>query len=282
MKIRMIVTAVSLTIPMLAAAEATSPWLPIPGELTLTGGYSHQSGKSAFIGDKEVAVWDITGGAASKFERSSKSLILSYGINDMLALDAAIGYGEVKAGKADEDSGMADSTIGLSWRVADEYTKTHLPTITLHGGYIIAGSYKAERLAALGNGENGLDVSVLIGKQLTDYFSLAAELGSQKRSGKIPIATYYDLTAGFTFSHNWGATIGYSNKQYGGNLDIGGPGFSPARFQEVRDERTAVKASLSYAIAGNQNIALHYASLIKGRNTVNDDNLLGLSYTIGF
>ena len=38
-------------------------------------------------------------------------MLFSYGISDNLALDALIGYGEVEAGSADQDSGFTDSTI---------------------------------------------------------------------------------------------------------------------------------------------------------------------------
>ena len=76
--------------------------------------------------------------------------------------------------------------------------------------------------------------------------------------------------------------MGYSSSKFGGSLDIGGPGFSPARFQQVREERGVVKFGLGYAFAGNQGLALNVAKTTSGRNTVKDDQVVGLSYAFAF
>ena len=109
-----------------------------------------------------------------------------------------------------------------------------------------------------------------------------AGLGRQNRSGAVPSATYYDLGARYRFAPQWSASLGYSSKEYSGDLDIGGAGFSPARFQEVRAERGLVKLGLGYAFAGNQGVALNFARVTSGRNTVKDDQIIGASYTVAF
>ena len=164
-----------LAMPTLSMAENTSPWLPIPGEASITLNYTQQQGDDAYIGDQKISASDITGGAASSFDRNDAAVLFSYGISDNLALDALIGYGEVEAGSADQDSGFTDSTIGLSWRVIDEFaTADNVPTITFRGAVIIKGDYDGDRLAALGKAENGLQASAIIGKQLNDQFGLSA------------------------------------------------------------------------------------------------------------
>lgn len=276
------ITPIILALPTLAMAENTSPWLPIPGEIALTFNYTQQQGDEAYIGSDKLSASDITGGAADSFDRDDSTIILNYGISDNLALDALIGYGVVEAGRADKDSGFSDSTIGLSWRILDEFaTDKDIPTITLHSSLIIKGSYDGTRLAALGKDENGFQVSALAGKQLTDQWAVAAEIGYEHRDGDVPKATFFQISGTFSPTHQLGLSLAYSNKTYGGNLDIGGPGFTPERFQEVNEIRDTVKFNLGYALADNHGIALTLASVVDGKNTVSDD-IIGLTYTAAF
>ena len=99
----------------------------------------------------------------------------------------------------------------------------------------------------------------------------------------MPNATFYEVGARYRFAPSWSASLAYGAKKYSGNLNIGGPGFSPARFQEVRAERELIKLGLGYAFASNQGLALNYAKVQSGgRNTVKDDPIIGLSYTVAF
>ncbi len=276
----LLAAAVALTLPLSALAESDSPWLPIPGELAISVNQTEQSGDEAYIGSAKTPVSAITDGAASKFRRSTTNLRLGYGLSDAVALDASVGFGKVRAG-ADNDSGRTDSVIGVNWRVLDELEQPALPTLTLRAAAILKGSYDGGRLAALGNAENGFEVAAIVGKQLTTTLALWAEAGVQDRKGSVPKAVFYEIGARYRFAPGWSASLGYSDKKYDGNLDIGGPGFTPSRFQEAREERGVVKLGVGWAIASNQGLALNYARLTSGRNTVIDD-AVGLSYTFAF
>lgn len=282
MKFCTLLAAAALTSPLIALAEGGSPWLPIPGQFSLSVNYTEQSASDAYIGNQQLPVSAITGGAASTFKRSTTNLRFGYGLADAVSLDATLGYGKVKAGAADSDSGPTDTVIGVNWRVLDEFERPALPTVTLRGAAIIKGSYDGGRLAALGNAQNGFEVAVLVGKQITPALALWAELGVQDRSGNVPNAVFYELGARYRLAPQWSASLGYNSKKYSGNLDIGGAGFTPARFQDVRAERELVKAGLGYAFAGNQGVALSFARVLSGRNAVKEDSIVGLSYTYAF
>ena len=282
MQFRNLFVSALAALPLLALAESNSPWLPIPGQLSLGLNHTEQSGKDAYIGSMQLPLSAITGGGASKYKRSTSSLRVDYGLSDSLALDASIGYAKVKVGAADNDSGGTDSTLGLRWRVLDEYENPALPTLTLRGAAIFKGSYDGARLASVGKDANGFEAAVVLGKQIIPALALWAEVGIQNRSDNVPNATFYEIGARFRFAPTWNASLGYSSKKFGGNLDIGGPGFSPARFQQVREERGVVKLGIGYAFAGNQGLALNLAKTTSGRNTVKDDQAVGLSYTIAF
>ena len=282
MQLRTLLVSTLAALPMLALAEGNSPWLPIPGQYALGLNHTEQSGNDAYIGDTQLPLSAITGGAASKYKRATTTLRLDYGLSDALAFDAAIGYAKVKVGAADSDSGMTDSTLGLRWRLLDEYENPALPTLTLRAAAILKGNYDGARLASVGKGANGFEAAVVLGKQIIPALGLWAEVGVQKRSANVPSATFYELGARYRFAPKWSASLGYSDKKFGGDLDIGGPGFSPARFQEVREERGVVKLGVGYAFARNQGLALNLAKTTSGRNTVKDDQVIGLSYAIAF
>ena len=282
MKTHHLIATLALCAPLAALAEGDSPWLPIPGQLSLSVNLTQQSGDSAYIGSVKVPVTAITGGGASKFRRSSSQLRLGYGISDGLSLDATVGYGRARVGAADNDSGLTDSVLGLNWRVLDEFEQPALPTLTLRGALIFKGNYDGGRLAALGNDQNGFELAAVLGKQLTPALALWAELGVQNRSGAVPNATFYELGTRYRWTPQWSASLAYASKKYSGNLDIGGPGFTPARFQDVRAERGLVKLGLGYALAANQGLALSLTRIASGRNTVNDNSIVGVSYTFGF
>ena len=279
---RQLILCLVAAMPMLAFAEGDSPWLPIPGQLSLGLNHTEQSGNDAYIGSTLLPLSAITGGAADKYKRSSTTLRVDYGFSDALALDAAIGRAKVKVGAADNDSGSTDSTFGLRWRVLDEYENPAVPTLTLRAAAILKGNYEGARLASLGKGANGFEVAVVLGKQITPAVAVWGELGVQDRSNSVPNATFFELGTRLRFAPQWNASVGYGNKKFGGNLDIGGPGFSPARFQEVREERSVIKLGVGYAFAANQGVALNLAKATGGRNTVKDNQVIGLSYAFAF
>jgi hypothetical protein len=260
-----------------------SPWLPLPGGGGVTISGTNQSGDSAYVmGGMDVPISAITSGGASKYKRDNLGLKFNYGISDSLAVDVGLNHSQAKVGGADSSSGLGDSTIGVNYRVLDEYENRGVPTITLRAAAILGGNYDGARLAAIGKDASGYELAVLIGKQFTPQFSVWGSIGFEDRNRGIPNGTFFDLNLGYSPISNLALSLGYTTKKFGGNLDIAGPGFSPARFQQVNEERDTVRVGASYSFAGNQSVALQYGKLVRGRNTVKDDSILGLAYTFGF
>ena len=269
-------------LPTLSQAQSNSPWLPIPGGGSVGLSYSTQRADTAYIGDKNLPISGITGGGAQRYNRTAYGLSAAYGLTDSVSLDASIGGGSVKIGAADNSSGQTDTVLGANWRVLDEYESRGLPTVTLRAVAIVSGGYDGGRLGALGKAAGGYGLSVLVGKQIGSAFRVWGGLGLEDRSKGVPNAVFIDLNGSYSVTPQLALSIGYTSKKFGGNLDIGGPGFSPALFQNVREERETARLGVSYAIAGNQSIALNLGKLISGRNTVKDDLIVGLGYSYGF
>ena len=265
-----------------AAAQSNSPWLPIPGSGSISANYVNQKGDDAYIGDRKLPISAITGGAAQRYKRESTGLKLTYGLTDAVSVDASLTYAKTRVGAADNSSGLADSVIGVNWRVLDEFERRNLPTVTLRLTAIINGNYDGARLAALGKDANGYGLSVLIGRQFTPKFSVWGGLGFEDRDNGVPNAFFFDVNASYAILPRLSLAAGYSNKKFDGNLDIGGPGFTPAAFQKVREERETVRLGLSYALAGKQTIGVSFGQTVGGRNTVKDDAIIGVNYSFGF
>jgi hypothetical protein len=269
-------------IPMMSQAQSVAPWLPIPGSGTITLGYIDQSADSAYIGDKKLPVSGITGGAASKYKRSSFGLNFNYGLSDSLSIDGTLARGKVKVGAADNSSGLLDTVIGLNWRVVDEYETRNAPTVTLRLTGILNGDYDGAKLAALGKDANGFGLNAIVGRQFTSTLRAWGGIGYENRSKAVPNAVSFDANIGYRVLPALDLTAGYVSKKYDGTLDIGGPGFSPAAFQRVKEQRQIAKIGASYSIAGNQSVGLSLAKVLDGRNTVKDDRIVGVNYSYGF
>ncbi len=271
-----------MTLPAIAQAQSTSPWLPIPGSGTVSVGYLGQSADSAYIGDSKLPVSGITGGAASKYNRNSYGLNFSYGLSDAFSVDGSLARGRVKVGAADNASGLLDSVIGLNWRVLDEYENRSAPTITLRLTAIVGGNYDGAKLAAVGKDASGFGLAGIVGRQLTPTLRAWGGIGYENRGNNVPNAVSFDANVGFRALPGLDLTFGYASKKFDGSLDIGGPGFSPAEFQRVKEERQVIKLGASYAIAGNQSIGVSFGNVLDGRNTVKDNRIVGVNYTYGF
>ena len=282
MQARTLLSLALLASPMLALAEGNSPWLPIPGQVSATISFVTQKAEEAYIGDKKLPISAITGGGATSFDRTSTKLRIDYGLSDAVALDAALSTGSTSVGGADNDSGATDSVIGIRWRVLDEYERPSLPTVTLRGAAILKGNYQGARLAALGKSADGFEASIIVGKEITSAFAAYGELGVLSFSENVPSATFYELGARLRIAGGWSTSLAFTDKKFNGDLDIGGPGFSPARFQQVKEERSLIKLGVNFAFAANQGASLTYANVTNGRNTVKDNSILGIAYTYGF
>ena len=277
-----ILALLAFGLPALSLAQANSPWLPIPGSGSVGLNYVTQRADSAYIGSKNLPVSAITGGGAQRFNRDSYGLNLSYGLTDSVALDAAIGRASVKVGAADNSSGRTDAILGVNWRALDEYESRGLPTVTLRATGIISGGTDGARLAAVSKAADGYGISVLIGKQIGSAFRVWGGLGTESRNKGVPRAISVDLNGSYSITPQLALSAGYASKKFGGDLDIAGPGFSPALFQTVKEERDTGSLGLSYAIAGNQTIALNFSKVLSGRNTVKDNQIVGVGYSYGF
>lgn len=267
-----------------------SPWLPAPGTGTVTFSYVSQEATDYERSER----WRSMSGADSTTIQLAGTLGLdtvwvdgTYGISDALALDFQIGTsdsqypgGGPKHPTKDDLSGLQDARAGLTWRFRDEVTSSG-PSMALRVGVIMAGDYDTGYINSLGDGGDGVEASLLIGRYVGDRGVLSAEVGYRSRGDDIPEDIILNLSAGVLVGSRVGLGVGYRMTDGGSGLDIGVPPFSPARFPELQEDINLLYGTVNIALTGSVNLGLTYGDVVDGRNTPNSE-VLGLSVGFSF
>lgn len=276
--IKIAIAAAMIALPVAAFAEG-SPYLPIPGAGQVSVGYTNQSGDDFWVGSTKMTL-------PAKIKFNNLSVGAQYGLTDSLAIDGTLTYTSSRFGVAagastGNESALSDSTVGIKWRLVDEFETTGAPTVSLRAGAIIKGNYATGKIDAINDGASGIEVSALIGKYLTPAFSISGELGYRQRGNTVPKDTFGSIDVNYGFNSVVSASLGFSSVRASGNLDIGGPGFSPARFQEVKEERDLVHAGVNFNLLPGTSLSFNYGKVTAGRNTIKAD-VFGVAVTQAF
>lgn len=227
------------TTPLLAQS---SPWLPVPKTGSVTVIQVSQNADRFYRGSSAIGI------PFGELEQNTTWLSVAYGATDALAVDARIGRSVVDAGPVGEDKGPTDMTVGVTWRLLDEATDPGMPSFAVRLGLVRAGDYDVGRPNAIGDGGDGYEASLLVGKIIAEQFALSADLGIRSLNNDVPQQTLFTATA------HWVTPIPalsvraqYHQQRSDGDLDIGGSGFSPPRFPEVTEDidRVSVGATFS-------------------------------------
>ncbi len=283
----------ALTVTVAPAFAEGSPWLPAPGAGTISLSWTSQEATEFYRGQAKRPT------PAGGHELGQDTLWVNgtWGISDALALDFRIGAAESSFAPGPSPplppkenlSGLQDVNIGMVWRFRDEVTSSG-PSLALRAAAIIGGDYTTGYISSLGDGGDGGEVSLLIGKYVGGRGALSAELGYRHRNSNIPADTFLNLSGGVLVGSRVGLNVGYQMiDAESSGLDIGVPPFSPARFPELQEDIELVTGTISIDLGSGMNaanramavdyLALSYGSVVGGRNTAVSD-VFGIS--IGF
>jgi opacity protein-like surface antigen len=278
--IKFAVAAAIVALPVVALAD-NSPWLPVPGSGQASVSWVNQAGDDFYVGDKKMTL-------PTKIKQDTFSISGQYGLTDEVAIDATLNYARGRfAAPAGfpiphgEESSFADSTIGVKWRISDEFISDNVPTISLHAAAIVKGNYRVGKIDSLGDGASGAEVSAIVGKYLTPSLSLSGEIGYRYRDHNVPADAFGGVDLNYGFNSFLSASIGYSIVRSRGSLDIGATGFSPSRFPEVREDRDLVHAGLGFNLTKTSSLGLNYGQVLSGRNTTKS-KIVGIALNSSF
>ena len=275
----------AIVLPLAASSVFAqgSPWIAEPRTGSITISYGHQAATEFYRAD----VKGPTPGDGANLSQTTGWIDVNYAITDAIAVDLRSGLGRSHipgpVGPTPEESfsGLVDTNISLTWRVVDELVMDGAPSVAIRAGVIAAGGYDTGYINSLGDGGNGFETSVLVGK-FGDRFGVSGEIGYRARSNNIPSDTFVNL-AGF-FPVNDRITVAADYRMVNGSdsgLDIGGPGFSPDRFPELQEDAQLLGGRVLATINDSISVSGFYGQIIGGRNTA-ASGILGLGVTYSF
>ena len=246
-----------------------SPWLPAPGGGSFTVSVVSQSATEFWRSDKKGP----TPGGGETLSQRTVWVDGTYGLSDSIAFDFRAGgatsnfvTGPGIPTPQESFSGLQDVRAGLVWRVLDEVVSNGA-TIAFRAGAIVGGGYETGYINSLGDGGSGLEVSALVGRFLSDWFAVSSEVGYRYRNNDIPANAFVKLAGGLVLGPGVGLSLNYMIDDSLSGLEIGGPGFSPARFPELQEDIHLLGGSVSIPVSDRVSIGASYGKVIKGRNT---------------
>ena len=249
-----------------AQASGESAWLPAEGRGTVSFSYGEQTADRFFAGDTEVAL-------PVDLELNTSAISFTYGITDRLAFDANLGYASsdfiVDPGLAPKGglNGLTDSRLGLRYKLYE----TDSTVLTVNGAAILEGDYDTGAITAIGDGGSGAELSLILGAQSGGGFYASGELGYRTRSNDVPDEWFVNLSGAYAFNEVVSASLNYQVVRSDGNLNIIGPGFTPARFPEVDEDYDLAFGGINFQVSEQWGLGAGYGRKLDGRNTAKSD-----------
>lgn len=259
-----------LVLPGLALAEG-SPWLGIPGSGQASVSFINQAGDDFYVAKDKMTL-------PTKIKQSTVSFGVQYVLSDDLAVDGTLNYAHSRFSPPagfpiphGNESSLADSTVGVKWRLVDEFDNAAMPTVAVRAGAIIKGNYQVGKIDSIGDGSSGIEASLLIGKYLTTALSVSGELGYRHRSDGVPADVFSSIDASYSVNARLSLSAGYSMVHSRGSLDLGTAAFAPSKFPLLREDRDLAHIGLGVNLARNVSLAVNYGKVVSGRNTTKAD-----------
>jgi hypothetical protein len=263
-----------------SSAYSQTPWLPPQGQLRVTPSYTFTTFDTFWKGKTKTQL-------PASIQQHTVSFGGDYGLFDDVAVDLTVGYTRTSFSPASDLDGLDDTTLGVRWRVVDEFKadSPYVPTFTLRVGGTIAGTYDTVTTGAPhspGDGASGVEMSLLFGKVLgRTGFGISGGVGYRYRMQNVPDDFFASVGMYKILFEHFVVSFGYRRVQGLSGLDIGGPGFTPARFPETREIFDNLEAGLGYTDKGGRYYGIIAARTIDGRNT-GEKTVVGALLTVPF
>lgn len=256
-----------------SVASASSPWLDEPGHLEASTGYVYEGFDKFYRGTKS------TDFPRKQFDQHTAMIALDYVVRDGVAVDMALGYvgasvgKNAAGGKLKRSDGIQDFSFGIRFQVLDEFESdsSWTPTVSFRFGGILGGTYDAEGSQFPGipnDGASGFEGEFAFGKLGLPWdIGLTGNLGVRARNKGVPIE--WHLRAGIfrTFIDAVTVSLAYDQWRATSGLDIGGAGFTPDAFRELKEVSKNVETGIGYSDKAGRYFGFYYIRTVGGRNT---------------
>ena len=263
-----------------AAADATA-WLPEPRSGHVSLSWVHQTADEYWRGSRKRST-----AQSADLVQGTVWLTSNYALGDNWSVDVQAGWaksdfitGEGIPTTAASFSGRTDAMVGITRRLADEATGPY-PSIAFRVAGIAAGNYETGHINSLGDGGNGYEVSAVAGKFLGARVGVSGEIGYRDRDGAIPAESFLNVAGLWLVSDAVTLGVDYRVVDSRSGLDIGAPGFTPARFPEAQEDHQSVGLRL-YLNLDDVGLNLFHSRVLDGRNTA-ASRVFGIAASLAF
>lgn len=257
MKRSFVCASLMLCTPLVSAAG--NPWLAAPGSTSLQLSYIKQS-------TDEFNAGKTKGTLPAELSQTTTWVDVVHGITEDISVDARLGHASSEFSPLQEESGMTDTMLGVTWRFRDEFIHEGVPTLAVRVGVTLEGDYTAGQINSIGDGSSGLEASLIAGKVITPEFSIFGDVGYRYRGSGVDDDLFGSINGLYNFNKQLHANIGYSIVQADGDLDIGAPGFT-GDFTRVAEDVEMFELGLVYQFARCYHAGISYGEVVDGRNT---------------
>ena len=279
-----------------------SPWIAEPGTGSINISYVHQNAHEYFR--QTVKGKGALGATDANLAQNTVWLGVNYALHDAVALDVQSAWAQSfvagavgPAGGQESYSGLFDSNIAITWRIVDELI-SDAPSIAVRVGAILSGNYDTGYINSLGDGGNGVEASLLLGK-FWDAAGVSAEIGYRNRTSTevnpmavgagMSVAEMVDIPEDMFF--NLGlfvptgsrVTIGVDYRMVNAlsGIQLGGEGFSPSRFPGLEEDSHIVGGRVIANVTEYVSVNGFFGQVVKGRNTA-ASRIFGVGLSYGF
>jgi hypothetical protein len=261
---RALAAALAAAFPAAALSQAQ---LPAPGQWRATLQYTEQTADQLYAGRTRSDL-------PEDLKQSNFVARLEYGVADPLSVFLVTAYarsrfldtGPSGPNPGGGESDLGDTQFGVRYRFADAAAGAPV-NAAVRATLTVAGDYAVGKLAAIGDGADGVDVALELSRGFNRYFALGAEGGYRVRSSGVSDEWFGGINATVRPAPQFGLRLGYDIVRAKEGLDIGGPGFTPVRFPEVREDYDLVSLAADLRVASTASIGVTLGQKIDGRNT---------------
>jgi hypothetical protein len=178
-------TALLSALPAQPASAQGTPWIAEPGTGSVNLSFVNQDASEFYR--QTTKTTGPLGPTGAHLSQNTLWFGVNYAVTDAVAFDVQSAWaasslpGAVGPSGGEEGySGLFDSNVAVTWRFVDELI-TDAPSVALRVGAIIAGAYDTGYINSVGDGGNGIETSLIIGR-FGSAVGFSGEIGFRART----------------------------------------------------------------------------------------------------
>ena len=282
------------------ASAQGSPWIAEPGTGSVNLSFANQDAAEFYR--QTTKTQGPLGPTGAHLSQNTLWFGVNYAATDAVALDVQTAWASSSlpgavgpSGGEESYSGLYDSNIAVTWRFVDELI-SNAPSVALRVGAIIAGAYDTGYINSVGDGGNGIETSLIVGR-FGSAAGFSGEIGFRARSStevnpmavgamageQVDIPNEMFVNLGLFIPAGDVVTIGVDYRMVNATsgIDIGGEGFSPSRFPGLHEDGHIVGGRLIANVTDLVSVNAFFGQVVRGRN-IAASRIFGAGLSFGF